>query len=144
MPNKMYVATDIIIEYDNGKKDGIIMITRKFPPYGIALPGGFLESYLTAAENAIKEAKEETGLEIKISKEIQSWVNSSPDRDPRGRVVSVTYVATGIGKLKAGDDAKTASLYSIDEIISMLGKSKFAFDHENILKRYLKERGLLK
>ena len=65
-PNCPLMATDIIIEYNDGKKEGIVLIERKYPPYGRALPGGHWEEGLTLGQNAAKEAIEETGLEVRI------------------------------------------------------------------------------
>ena len=132
-------TTDIIIEYNAG----VVLITRKNPPYGLALPGGFAEHGLSLEENAVKEAYEETGLAIKILNPKNPWVYSNPDRDPRGHMISNTYLAQGFGKLIAGDDAKTAAVYTIDNIISMLDQNKFAFDHEDIIKDYLKLKEIL-
>ena len=138
------LATDIIIEYDNGKKEGIVLITRKNFPYGLALPGGFHEIGLSAEKNAQKEAREETGLEVIIATpEEPLCYQSNPDRDPRGHIVSATYLARGQGKLKAGDDAKTAVLYSREELINLLKTGKFAFpDHKIALEKYIEMRCL--
>lgn len=136
-------ATDIIIEYSNGRKDGIILIMRKYSPYGIALPGGFAEYGLSYEGNAVKEAKEETGLNVELENpEHPLCVYSDPKRDPRGHITSLTYTAKGYGVLKSGDDAKSAALYSIDELIIALEKETFAFnDHKRALHEYLKFRG---
>jgi ADP-ribose pyrophosphatase YjhB (NUDIX family) len=140
------IATDIIIEYNDGKKQGIVLIERRDFPYGIAIPGGMAEVGLTLEQNAVKESKEETGLEVVIENPEQPLcVHSDPNRDPRAHVVSVTYIGRGQGVLKAGDDAKIARLYSIDEVVNMLGKEMFAFDdHENIIRKFLVYRGYLK
>jgi len=136
------IATDIVIEYNDGVKEGIVLITRKNKPFGLALPGGFSEYGLELSQNAQKEAREETSLEIKIKDpENPLCVKSKPDRDPRGHVISVVYVADGKGILRAGDDAKEAHLYSRNEVIGLLGKNKFAFpDHEDIILKYLQMR----
>ncbi len=141
-----YLATDLIIEYNDGKKEGIVLIERRDPPYGIALPGGMAEYGLTLEENAAKEGLEESGLEFIIENpENPLCVRSSPDRDPRAHVVSVTYIGQGKGTLKAGDDAKAAGLYSIDEVIRLLDTGQFAFeDHKEIIRTFLKYRGYLK
>ena len=138
-----FLATDMIIEYYDGVKEGIVLITRKNKPLGLALPGGFAEYGLTLEQNAQKEAREETGLEIKIKNpENPLCVRSDPHRDPRAHVISVAYVADGKGMFRAGDDAKTAALYSRNEVIGLLGKNKFAFpDHEDIIVKYLQNRG---
>ncbi|MBS3122705.1 NUDIX domain-containing protein [Candidatus Woesearchaeota archaeon] len=166
-------TTDIIIEYADETKDdvtkkgvgkkGIVLITRKNPPHGLAIPGGFAELGLSLEENAVKEAKEETGLDITIENPNRPFVYSDPKRDPRGHIISNTYYAKGHGVLKAGDDAKTARVYSIGECIELIGKGtlregnvregergkenkeevKLAFDHEKILRDYLEYKGYL-
>jgi ADP-ribose pyrophosphatase YjhB (NUDIX family) len=137
-PRCPYIATDIIIEYNDGKKDGIVLITRKNPPYGIALPGGMAEIGLTLEENAVKEAKEETGLEVILKNPEQPLcVHSHPQRDPRAHVISATYIARGMGILKAGDDAKSADIYSLQEIRRMIAENKLVFDHGKTLMNYI-------
>ena len=134
------IATDIIIEYFNDVKNGIVLITRKNKPLGLALPGGFVEYGFSLEQNVEKEALEETGLAIKIKSSPQNplGIYSDPGRDPRTHVISVVYVADGKGILRAGDDAKTANLYSRNEVMGLLGKNKFAFpDHEDMILRYL-------
>jgi ADP-ribose pyrophosphatase YjhB (NUDIX family) len=139
------LATDIIVEYSDGKKEGIVLVTRKNPPYGLAIPGGFAEWGLSLEENAVKEAKEETGLDVIIENPEKPFcVHSNPKRDPRGHVISVAYVAKGRGKLNAGDDAKTAGLYAIDEVIRLVKNDVLVFDHSRILTKYLAHRGYLK
>jgi len=142
-----YLATDIIINYDDGKDErnsGIILIERKNPPLGLALPGGFAIYGLSLEENARKEAREETGLEVIIQNpEHPLCVHSAPDRDPRAHVVSVTYIGSGSGVLKAGDDAKAAGVYSINDLLRLFGRKKFAFaDHERALIEYVKTLGV--
>ena len=150
-------ATDVIVEYKDAQKEGIILIDRLNPPYGKALPGGFHEvekksegnrtfyaSSISLGENAQKEIKEETNLEVIIENEEEPFlVLSNPNRDPRGPVIAIVYIAQGNGKLKAGDDAKNADLYSIKEIMDMLNQNLFAFDHEYIITRYLQKEGYL-
>ncbi len=132
-------TTDIIIEYYNR---GIVLITRRNPPLGLAIPGGFSEYGLSLEENAIKEAKEETGLDVVIENPEKPFcVHSNPDRDPRGHMISITYIAKGYGNLKAGDDAKTAKVYSLDEIVEFVKQKSLVFDHSSILEKYLKHRG---
>ena len=125
-------TTDTIIEYDKG----IVLITRKNPPFGIAIPGGFAECGLSFEENAVKEAKEETGLNVELKKLLN--VYSEPTRDPRGHMISATYIGKGWGELKAGDDAKTAKVYSIPEVKELIQENKLVFDHAKILERYLR------
>ncbi|KYK25452.1 hypothetical protein AYK26_05950 [Euryarchaeota archaeon SM23-78] len=140
-----FTTTDIIIEYNDGSRNGIILVTRKNPPYGLAVPGGFAELGLTLEENAKKEAKEETGLEIIIENpEKPLCVHSHPNRDPRGHMISNTYIARGYGTLRAGDDAKTARLYTINEVKGLIQQEKLVFDHARILEKYLRHKGYYK
>ena len=123
------IAVDVVIV----RKDGsIVLIKRKNEPFKDhwAIPGGFVEYGERVEEAAIREAKEETGLEIRIKKLV--GVYSDPNRDPRGHVISIAYLAeeTG-GTLKAATDAKEVSAFR--EIPKNL-----AFDHEKILKDVLK------
>lgn len=123
---KMIVAADLIIQYPDGK---IILIKRKNDPYqGFwALPGGMVEEDETVEEAAVREAKEETGVRIELKRLV--GVYSDPDRDPRGRVVSVTYLAKSVsGDPQAADDA--AELTLTEDFFGM----KLAFDHEQMLK----------
>lgn len=136
-------TTDIFIEYDNGRKKGIVLIKRKNPPRGYALPGGFAEYGITLEDNARKEAKEETNLEVEIQNPGKPLVFSNPKRDPRGHMVTNVYLAEGRGELKAGDDAKDAGIYTIKEILHMLGMNQFAFDHEQIIVECLKQKGYI-
>ena len=117
------VTVDIIIEY----QDKIVLIKRKNDPFKghYALPGGFVDIDETTEAAAIREAKEETGLDI----EIDGLVNVYSDRarDPRGHAISVCYFATGTGVLAAGDDAADAELFDINEVPDL------AFDHNKMI-----------
>lgn len=137
-----FPTTDIIIEFNDGNKEGIILIDRVNPPYGKALPGGFAEWGISLEDNARKEAKEETNLDIiLLNPEHPLCVKSNPARDPRGHMISVAYVAKGSGTLKAGDDAKLAGIYSLDEVIKLIDDRKIVFDHADIIKDYMGFRG---
>lgn len=140
--NNPFPTTDIIIEYSDGKKEGIVLIERMNEPHGTALPGGFAEYGLSLEQNAAKEAMEETGLEIEIQNPNRPWVYSSPDRDPRAHTISNTYLATGKGKLQAGDDAKAAFIYTLDDVKKLVKEKKLVFDHGKILGDYLKHKGI--
>ncbi len=123
---KMIVAADLIIQYPDGK---IILIKRKNDPYKDywALPGGMVEEDETVEEAAVREAEEETGVKIELKRLV--GVYSEPDRDPRGRVVSVTYLAKPVsGDPKAADDA--AELKLTEDFFGM----ELAFDHDQMLK----------
>ncbi|MFN3921105.1 MAG: inositol monophosphatase family protein [Caldimicrobium sp.] len=120
-------AVDIIIEYN----DGIVLIERKNPPLGWALPGGFIEYGESAEEAAIREAKEETNLDIKIKRLLGCY--SDPNRDPRFHTLSIVFVAEGWGRLEGKDDAKEGRVFKTNEI----PWDSLAFDHSKILKDYL-------
>lgn len=122
--SKTVVCIDAIIT------DGvqILLIKRKYPPFkGMwALPGGKLEPDETLEECLIREVKEETGLDV-VTFEL-CCVRSRPDRDPRGRYISVVYKVTGYtGTLNAGDDAVDA------HFMGVYSGTELAFDHKQIL-----------
>jgi ADP-ribose pyrophosphatase YjhB (NUDIX family) len=119
------LTVDIIINIE-GK---IVLIKRKNPPYGWALPGGFVDYEETVENAAIREAKEETGLDLKNLK--QFHVYSEPSRDPRGHNISVVFTAEGIGEPKAADDAKELELFDQNNL-----PKEIAFDHKKILFDY--------
>ena len=140
---KPFPTTDAIIEYREGDREGIILITRRNPPHGLAIPGGFAEWGLSLEDNVRKEAREETGLEFRIGNEGKPLcVRSDPQRDPRGHMISVVYVGQGYGMLQAGDDAAGAQLYTHEEVRQLIAAGKLAFDHGEILREYLAWRGM--
>ena len=113
------------------KNNSVILIKRKNEPFKDfwALPGGFVEYNEKVEQAAVREAKEETGLDVKIEKLI--GVYSDPKRDPRGHTVSVVFLCSAIGgNLKADTDAKEVCEFKIDE----LKKQELAFDHGKILR----------
>lgn len=122
-PKTPLLTVDALIIYE-GK---IVLIRRRNPPFkGLyALPGGFVEVGETVEQAAIREAREETGLDIRLIKLL--GVYSDPSRDPRGHAVSLCYLALGSGNLKAGSDAKETRLFSLGEI------PRLAFDHNKII-----------
>ncbi|MEA3282516.1 MAG: tRNA (N6-threonylcarbamoyladenosine(37)-N6)-methyltransferase TrmO [Euryarchaeota archaeon] len=117
------LTVDIIIEY----RQKIVLIRRKNDPFkgNYALPGGFVEVGETMEAAAIREAKEETGLDIEIGNLV--GIYSDPGRDPRGHTVSACYLAAGSGTLAAGTDAADAVLFAPDQI------PKLAFDHDRMI-----------
>ena len=125
---------DIIIEIKkkNGQ-EGIILIKRKNPPHGWALPGGFVDYGESLEEAAVREAKEETSLDIRLKSQFHTY--SDPKRDPRKHTISTVYVATAQGKPKAQDDAQDIGIFTKEEINFPL-----AFDHRKILADYFKQK----
>ncbi|MEO0094302.1 MAG: NUDIX hydrolase [candidate division WOR-3 bacterium] len=120
-----FPTVDIIIEMENG----IILIKRKNPPYGWAIPGGFIEYGESAESAAIREAKEETNLDVFDLK--QFHVYSDPKRDPRFHTISVVFTAKGKGTPKAKDDAIEIEIFNKNNL-----PEDIAFDHRKILDDY--------
>lgn len=135
-----FPTTDVIIEYNDGRKDGVVLVERLNPPFGLAIPGGFAEWGLSFPDNARKEAKEETGLDIEIlhDEDRPFLVPSAPHRDPRGHMTGNVYIARGCGRLMAGDDAKRAFLFTREEIRRLIAEQRLVFDHGMILEKYLR------
>jgi ADP-ribose pyrophosphatase YjhB (NUDIX family) len=122
-----FLTVDIIIRLLGEK---IVLIERKKPPYGWALPGGFVDYGESLEKAARREAKEETGLELEELKQFRAY--SDPNRDPRHHTVTVVFTAVGKGIPRAADDAKHLELFSPEELPDSL-----AFDHAQILADYL-------
>jgi ADP-ribose pyrophosphatase YjhB (NUDIX family) len=127
-------TVDIIIEIKrkNGKQ-GIILIKRKNPPYGWALPGGFVDYGESLEDAAVREAKEETSLDVRLKDQLHTY--SDPKRDPRQHTISTVYVAAAQGKPKAQDDAQDIGIFTKEEINFPL-----AFDHKKIVTDYFKQK----
>ncbi len=138
-PQTPPVAADIIIELIDRPGRPIILIERKFPPYGWAIPGGFIDMGETVEQGAIREAKEETSLDVRLKGLLGCY--SKPDRDPRGQTISLVYVAEATGTPKAQDDAKELRIIQSDQL-----DIELAFDHDKILMDYnrLKQDGIYK
>ncbi len=120
------LTVDIIIEVGGG---GIVLIERKNFPLGWALPGGFVDYGESLETAAVREAKEETSLDVHLVEQFHTY--SDPSRDPRHHTVSTVYIATAEGTPHGADDAKTARLFREDDIPSPL-----VFDHPRILRDY--------
>jgi ADP-ribose pyrophosphatase YjhB (NUDIX family) len=124
-----FPTTDIIIQIG----DGIVLIKRKNPPYGWAIPGGFIDYGESAEQAATREAEEETSIRVTELKLFN--VYSASDRDPRYHTLSVVFTARGEGNPRAGDDAEEAGVFTQDSLPSLL-----AFDHADILDDFFRSR----
>ncbi len=124
------LTADVIIEMPLLENNPIILIERKFEPYGWAIPGGFVDVGETIASAARREALEETTLEVEL--DILLGIYSNPKRDSRMHTVSAVYIAEATGSPKAADDAANVKAFAINELPEIL-----AFDHGLILKDYL-------
>jgi ADP-ribose pyrophosphatase YjhB (NUDIX family) len=122
-------TVDIIIEL----KGGVVLIKRKNPPDGWALPGGFVDYGETLEYAAAREAKEETGLDIELIRQFHTY--SDPRRDPRHHTITTVYVAKAQGTAIAGDDAKETDVFQKEAL-----PDKIAFDHKEILDDYFSRR----
>lgn len=109
------------------------MIKRKNPPPGWALPGGFVDYGESLEAAAIREAKEETGLDVELVRQFHTY--SAPDRDPRHHTISTVYVARAGGEPRSGDDAQEAEIFSPSHL-----PERIAFDHRKILDDYFNRR----
>lgn len=123
-----FTTVDAIIAIDGG----IVVVKRSNPPFGWALPGGFVDFGESLEEAVIREAKEETGLDLSGIKQFHTY--SDPKRDPRFHTIGTVFTATAKGKPKAGDDAADLKVVRLDEIERL----EFAFDHKKIIQDYIK------
>jgi O-acetyl-ADP-ribose deacetylase (regulator of RNase III)/ADP-ribose pyrophosphatase YjhB (NUDIX family) len=123
-----FTTVDAIIEID----DGIVVIERSNPPFGMALPGGFVDYGESLEEAVRREAKEETALDLTELKQFHTY--SEPDRDPRFHTIGTVFIAKAQGSPRAGDDAKALKIIKLDE----MEKLSFAFDHKRIILDYIK------
>lgn len=122
------LTVDIIIEMASG---GIVLVERNNPPPGWALPGGFVDYGETVENAAIREAKEETSLDVTLIEQFHTY--SDPRRDPRHHTVSTVFIAIADGTVQGADDAKTAKVFFELEL-----PSQIAFDHPVILTDYFR------
>ena len=121
-------TVDIIIELE-GK--GIVLIKRKNPPFGWAIPGGFVDYGESLEQGAIREAKEETNLEVELVRQFHAY--SNPNRDPRHHTISIVYIGRAKGKPEAKDDALEIGIFTRENL-----PQEIAFDHREILNDYFK------
>jgi len=120
-----FPTVDIIIEL----QDGIVLIERKNPPFGWALPGGFVDYGERLETAAVREAREETSLEIDNLRLLGCY--SDPERDDRMHTISTVFIADGFGRLQAADDAVNATIFPLESLPEPL-----CFDHAAILADY--------
>ncbi len=120
-------TADIIIEVEGS--GGIVLVKRKNPPHGWAIPGGYVDYGEALEETAVREAKEETGLDVILTTQFHTY--SDPKRDPRHHTITTVYVASAKGTPKGGDDAAEAKIFTEATLPTPL-----AFDHAQILKDY--------
>jgi len=126
------LTTDLIIRDRQGR---VVLIERKFPPPGWALPGGFVDYGESLEQAAVREALEETSLEVRLERQFHTY--SDPDRDPRQHAVTTVFLATVAGgTLRAADDAAVAAFFTREQVEAMA----LAFDHRAILDDYFNRR----
>lgn len=122
------LTVDGIIEKDKE----VLLIRRRDPPYQgeYALPGGFVDYGESVEDAVMREVKEETGLKTEINKLI--GVYSSPDRDPRGHMITTAFsLEIKKGSLRSGSDAEEAEFFDLDSLPTL------AFDHSEIIEDYI-------
>lgn len=119
-------TVDIIIEIE---EKGIVLIKRKNPPYGWAIPGGFVDYGESLEDAAVRESKEEVSLDVELVKQLHTY--SDPSRDKRCHTITTAYIARGKGEPKAADDAVEVGIFNEKTLPSPL-----VFDHEKILRDY--------
>jgi ADP-ribose pyrophosphatase YjhB (NUDIX family) len=128
-PRNPFPTVDIIIEVEGG----IVLIERKNPPYGWAIPGGFVDYGEKVEDAAVREAREETSLNVELTRLL--GVYSDPSRDPRSHTISTVFVATAEGLPVAADDAADAGVFTENSL-----PINIVFDHREILADYFRSR----
>lgn len=121
-------TVDIIIELD---EDSIVLIRRKNPPHGWAIPGGFVDYGESLEDAAVREAKEETSLAVELLHQLHTY--SDPSRDPRHHTITTVYIAKAAGEPAAADDAAEIGIFSKNRL-----PENIVFDHRSILEDYFR------
>ncbi len=128
-----FPTVDIIIETEAPGIKGIVLIKRKNPPYGWAIPGGFVDYGESLEDAAVREAEEETALRITLKRQFHTY--SDPSRDKRHHTISTVFIAAAKGLPEGRDDAAEAAIYTKESI-----PEDMAFDHRMILNDYFNNR----
>ena len=127
------LAADALIELIDVAGRPIVLIERKNPPYGWAIPGGFVDIGESVETTAVREALEEVSLQVTLRALL--GIYSGPQRDPRGHTVTAIYIAEASGKPVAADDAKSVGIFTLEQLPAPL-----AFDHAMVLQDYRRYR----
>jgi 8-oxo-dGTP diphosphatase len=127
------LAADALIELIDIPGRPIVLIERRNPPYGWAIPGGFVDIGETVETTAVREALEEVSLQVRLRALL--GIYSGPQRDPRGHTVTAVYVAEATGKPVAADDARHVGVFTLEQLPAPL-----AFDHAMVLEDYRRYR----
>ncbi len=128
-PGNPLITVDAIIEIDGG----IVLIQRKNPPPGWAIPGGFVDYGETLEDAVCREMKEETCLDVNLVRQFHTY--SDPKRDPRHHTVTTIFIATASGTPEAADDAEDVGIFTRDNL-----PEDMAFDHRQILEDYFNKK----
>ncbi|MGM0576795.1 MAG: NUDIX domain-containing protein [Myxococcota bacterium] len=129
-PRNPSPTVDLLIETEPGT---VVLVRRKNPPHGWALPGGFVDYGESLEQAAVREAKEETGLDVDLVRQFHAY--SDPARDPRQHTITNVFVARSRGEPRGASDAAEARVFTRDELPSDL-----VFDHDRILEDYFSGR----
>ncbi|MFB0508407.1 MAG: NUDIX domain-containing protein [Thermodesulfobacteriota bacterium] len=129
-----FPTVDIIIEVEaGGVEAGIVLIRRKNEPLGWAIPGGFVDYGESLQQAAVREAKEETGLAVRLIRQFHTY--SDPKRDPRFHAISTVYIAKAQGIPEAQDDAQDVGIFGKHNL-----PEDIVFDHREILEDYFMDK----
>ncbi|MBN1546758.1 MAG: NUDIX hydrolase [Syntrophaceae bacterium] len=124
-----FPTVDIIIEVED---KGVVLIKRKNEPVGWAIPGGFVDYGESLEAAAVREAREETGLQVELIRQMHTY--SDPKRDPRHHTITTVFVARAQGNPVGADDAAVAALFTQDTL-----PEPIVFDHKDILQEYFNQ-----